>query len=87
MARRQAVDDRRLDEVAVRELAVGQPSAAGEDRAAVALRLRDRALVGLDGVFVDHRSEVDVAIERVADLDLLRLLDQQARRTRRESLS
>ena len=35
MTERQAVDDRRLDEVAVRELAVGQPPAAGEDPAAI----------------------------------------------------
>src|SRR5439155_4770132 len=39
MAGRQAVDDRRRDEIAVRELALGEPAAAREDLAAVGFRL------------------------------------------------
>ena len=62
MVGRQAVDDRRLDEVAVREVAVGEPAAAGQDLAAVRLGLRDRALVGLDRLLVDHRAQVDVPV-------------------------
>ena len=77
MACRQAVDDGWLHEVAVREVAVGQPASAGENLPAVLLRLRDRALVGLHRVFADDGAEIHVAIERVADLDLLGLLDEQ----------
>ena len=74
---RQAVDDRRRHEVAVVELGTRQPLAADQDRAAVFLRLRDRAFVRLHRALVDHGAEPHVALERVADLDLLRLLDEQ----------
>jgi hypothetical protein len=56
---------------------VGEPAPAGENPAAVPASLLDGALVGLDRVLGDDRSEVHVAIERVADLDLFRFLDQQ----------
>jgi hypothetical protein len=62
----------------VSEFAVGQPTSASEDPAAVPASLPDGAFVGLDRVLGDHRSEVDVAFERVADLDPLRFLDQQS---------
>ena len=63
MVARQAVDDRRLDEVAVGE--ARRRSGAGRRSRIVppsCLRLRDGALVGLDRLLVDDRPEVDVAI-------------------------
>src|SRR5207249_10016896 len=59
------------------ELSLGEPAAAGENLSAVFLRLRHGALVRLHGVFVDHRTEPDIAVERIADLDLFGLLDEQ----------
>ena len=43
----------------------------------------DGLLVGLHRGLVDDRAQVDVALQRVADLDLLRLGLQRLRRTRR----
>ena len=77
MVRRQAVDDCRLDEVAVGEAALRDPPAAREDLAAVGPCTFDGAFVGPDRVLVDHRAQIHVAVQRVADFDALRLLDQQ----------
>ena len=72
---RQAADDGRLDEEPAREVAVGEVLAADEDRA-VAARLGDRLLVPIDGLLVDDRAEPVLALDRVADRELLGLLDE-----------
>ena len=72
---REAPDDRRLDVEAALERAVGEVLAAGVDRA-VAAGLGDRLLVPVDGLLVDDRAEPVLALDRVADRDLLGLLDQ-----------
>src|SRR5215510_6207284 len=77
MTRWQAVDERRLHEVTVCELASGQPASPRKDAAPVTRGHRDGFLVRRHCVFIDDGPEVDVAIERIADLDLLRLLDEQ----------
>ena len=74
--RRQPADDRRLDVEAARQVAVGEVLAAGEDRP-VAARLGDRRLVAVDGPLVDDRAQPVGPDERVADGDLLGLLDEQ----------
>ena len=71
----EAADDRRLDVEPAREVAVGEVLAADEDRA-VAARLGDRLLVPVDGLLVDDRAEPVLALDRVADRDLLGLLDE-----------
>src|SRR3954452_19790421 len=73
---RQPADDGRLDVVAAREIAVREVLAAGE-HGSVAPRLGDGRLVTVDGALVDDRPQPVRPDERVAELDLLRLLDEQ----------
>ena len=73
---RQAVDDGGLDEVAVPERLVGDAAASGQQPAAVCRGARDRGLEGPHRRLVDDGTEIDVAIKRIADSDLLRLRDQ-----------
>ena len=75
MVGREPADDGRLDEEPAGEIAVGQVLAADEDRA-VAARLGDRLLVPVDGLLVDDRAEPVLALDRVADRELLGLLDE-----------
>ena len=56
---------------------LGHPPAACQNRSAVPFRALDRREIRLDRRFVDDRPHPDVAFERIADFDLLRLLDQQ----------
>ena len=78
MVHRQAVDDRGLDEVAMRAFPVGQPPASRQNGAAVSLRLADGPLVCADGILVDHGTEVDVTAQWITDRDLLGFLDEKA---------
>ena len=73
----QVADHGRFDVEAAREVTLGQVFAAGED-GAVAARLRDRRLMAIDRALIDDRAEPVGPDERIADGDLLGLLDQQA---------
>src|SRR5436305_13334688 len=77
MRDRQSVDERRLDEVPVLELLAGEPAPARQYLPAVTHGHRHSLFVRRHRIFVDDGTEIDVAVQRVADPDLLCLLDQQ----------
>src|SRR5207245_8180962 len=72
----EVADDRWLDVVAALETTVGEALPADED-AAIAPSLAHRLAISVDGTLVDDRAEPVLALERIADRDLLGLLDEQ----------
>ncbi len=76
MGWRESFDDCRLNEVPVRVRTVREDAAAAEELPLSALRELDRETELPHGVVVDERAEVHIPLDRVTDLDLLRLLDE-----------
>ena len=72
----QTINDGGFDEVPMVERRSTQSPAAKEDPATVLLGLLDGPLIRLHGREVDHGSQPGVAVERVPNLQVLRLLDQ-----------
>ncbi len=67
VARGKAIDDRRLDECAVGVIALSETRSTGPDRTAG--RRGDRFLKSLDGTGINHRTDVDIALGRISDLE------------------
>ena len=76
MVGRQPAHDRRLDIEAACQVTIGEPLPA-DQHLAVATCLADRLLMPVDGALVDDRTEPVLANDRVAEDDLLGLLDEQ----------
>ena len=72
----ESVDHRRLDEVPVFTLAVGQTPASEDDLATLGLRLPHGAFEALHGRLVDDGTHGHATIQRVADCDRAQLFDE-----------
>ena len=78
MSDRDVAEDGRLDEVAVGQLGRRHPLAAGQQLGAIL----DRELAVIEDAIPllrrDHRPHLGLEVERIADADLARLVDERA---------